>query len=129
MIGLLGGLRFRVNDSKVFTIHNMKREISASWNSMERIGQKPISEFGGPDLQTVSFDITLDASLGVKPRQLLGVIEQMTESGEANELVIGRKLVGKNKWVITKCSQAWDVILRGGELYRANATLSLQEYL
>ena len=129
MIGIMGSLRFRVNDSKVFTIQNMKRDISASWNSMERIGQKPISEFGGPDLQTVSFEITLDASLGVKPRQLLGVIEQMTELGEANELVIGKKLVGKNKWVITKCSQTWDVILRGGELYRANVTLSLQEYL
>lgn len=129
MIGLLGSLRFRVNDNKVFTFNNMKREVSASWNTMERIGQKPISEFGGPNLQTISLDITLDASLGVRPRQLLEVLERMTESGQASELVIGRKMVGKNKWVITKCSQAWDVILRGGELYRANVSLSLQEYL
>jgi phage protein U len=129
MIGLLGNLRFRVNDNKVFTFQNMRREISASWNSMERIGQKPISEFGGASLQTVSLEITLDASLGVKPRQLLGDLERMTESGEANKLVIGRKMVGKNKWVITKCSEAWEVILRGGELYRAKVTLSLQEYL
>ena len=129
MIGLFGSLRFRVNDNKVFTFNNMKREISASWNTMERIGQKPISEFGGANLQTISLDITLDASLGVRPRQLLEVLERMTESGQASELVIGRKMVGKNKWVITKCSQAWDVILRGGELYRANVSLSLQEYL
>ncbi|GLB24906.1 hypothetical protein LXJ15735_11470 [Lacrimispora xylanolytica] len=129
MIGLLGSLRFRVNDNKVFTFNNMKREVSASWNTMDRIGQKPILEFGGPNLQTISLDITLDASLGVRPRQLLEVLERMTESGQASELVIGRKMVGKNKWVITKCSQAWDVILRGGELYRANVSLSLQEYL
>ncbi|WP_313343809.1 phage tail protein [Lacrimispora sp.] len=129
MIGLLGSLRFRVNDNKVFTFSNMKREVSASWNTMERIGQKPISEFSGPNLQTISLDITLDASLGVRPRQMLEILERMTESGQANELVIGRKMVGKNKWVITKCSQAWDVILRGGELYRANVSLSLQEYL
>jgi phage protein U len=129
MIGLLGSLRFRVNDNKVFTFNNLKREVSASWNTMERIGQKPISEFSGPNLQTISLDITLDASLGVRPRQLLEILERMTESGQANELVIGRKMVGKNKWVITKCSQAWDVILRGGELYRANVSLSLQEYL
>lgn len=129
MIGLLGSLRFRVNDNKVFTFSNMKREVSASWNTMERIGQKPISEFSGPNLQTISLDIILDASLGVRPRQLLEILERMTESGQAKELVIGRKMVGKNKWVITKCSQAWDVILRGGELYRANVSLSLQEYL
>ena len=96
---------------------------------MERIGQKPLSEFNGPDLQTVSFDITLDASLGVKPRYLLGVLERMVETGEVNTLVIGKKKVGKNKWVITKSSEAWEVVLRGGELYRASVSLTLQEYL
>jgi hypothetical protein len=129
MIGILGSLRFRVNDSRVFTFHNLKREVSASWSTMERIGQKPLSEFNGPDLQTISFDITLDASLGVKPRYLLGVLERMVETGEVNTLVIGKKMVGKNKWVITKSSEAWEVVLRGGELYRASVSLTLQEYL
>lgn len=129
MIGILGSLRFRVNDSRVFTFQNLKREVSASWSTMERIGQKPLSEFNGPDLQTISFDITLDASLGVKPRYLLGVLERMVEAGEVNTLVIGKNKVGKNKWVITKSSEAWEVVLRGGELYRASVSLTLQEYL
>ena len=129
MIGILGNLRFRVNDSQVFTFQNLKREISASWNTMDRIGQKPLSEFSGPDLQTMSFDVTLDVSLGVKPRYLLEVLERMTESGEVNTLVIGKKMVGNNKWVITKSSEAWEVVLRGGELYRATVSLTLQEYL
>ncbi len=129
MIGILGSLRFRVHDNRVFTFQNLKREISASWSTMERIGQKPLSEFNGPDLQTVSFDITLDASLGVKPRYLLEVLERMVETGEVNTLVIGKKKVGKNKWVITKSSEAWEVVLRGGELYRASVSLTLQEYL
>lgn len=129
MIGILGDLRFRVNDSQVFTFGNLKREISASWSTMERIGQKPLSEFSGPDLQTISFDITLEASLGVKPRYLLEVLERMTESGAVNTLVIGKKMVGNNKWVITKSSEAWEVVLRGGELYRATVSLTLQEYL
>ena len=129
MIGILGNLRFRVNDSRVFTFQNLKREVSASWSTMERIGQKPLSEFNGPDLQTISFDITLDASLGVKPRYLLEVLERMVEAGEVNTLVIGKKKIGKNKWVITKSSEAWEVVLRGGELYRASVSLTLQEYL
>lgn len=129
MIGLLGNLRFRINDSRVFTFQNLKREVSASWSTMERIGQKPLSEFNGPDLQTISFDITLDASLGVKPRYFLEVLERMVEAGEVNTLVIGKKKVGKNKWVITKSSEAWEVVLRGGELYRASVSLTLQEYL
>lgn len=129
MVGLFGGIRFRVNDSRVMTFKNFKREISADWNSMERIGQKPLMEFGGPKLQSVSFEMVLDASLGVPPKAMLGRLERMTESGEAYDLVIGGKRIGSHPWVIVKCSQAWNVILRGGEIYRATVTLSLQEYV
>ena len=129
MIGLLGGIRFRVSDSQTLTFKRLKREIATTWNTMERIGMKPMVEYGGPGLQTVTMEIVLDASLGVKPRTLLKKMERMAEGAEAYELVIGKRMIGKNKWSITKCSEAYDVILRGGEIYRATATLTLQEYV
>lgn len=43
MIGLLGDIRFRVSDKRVLTIRNLKREISSSWNTMDRIGLKPLT--------------------------------------------------------------------------------------
>lgn len=129
MVGLLGSIRFRVTDGKVLTFKKLKREISATWNTMDRIGMKPLVEYGGPNLQTASLEITLDASLGVRPLKLLRQLERMAESGGAYELVLGRKMVGKNKWIITKCTQSYDIILRGGEIYRATVTLSLQEYV
>ena len=129
MIGVFGSIRFRVSDSRVLTFRNLKLEIASDWNSMDRIEQKPFVEFGGPKLQTVSFEITLDASLGVPPKSMLGLLERMTESGEAYDLVVGKKRVGSHPWVVTKCSQAWDVILRGGEIYKATVSLTLQEYV
>jgi len=129
VIGLLGDIRFRVSDKRVLTIRNLKREISASWNTMDRIGLKPLTEYTGPNLQTISFEMTLDASLGAKPRVMLRTLERMAEGQEAYELVLGRRLIGKNKWVITKCSAAYDVILRGGEIYKATVNLNLQEYV
>lgn len=129
MIGLLGSLRFRVNRKQILTFNNFKREVSANWNAIDRIGMKPLTEFGGAQLQKVTLEITLDASLGVKPRKLISTIDNMIESGEVNELIIGKRIVGKNKWAITKASQEWDVILRGGELYRATLNVSLQEYV
>lgn len=129
MIGVLGNVLFRVSDSRVLTIRNMKQEISASWETMDRIGLKPLTEYSGPNLQAISFEITLDASLGVKPRMMLQMLERMAEGSEAYDLVLGRRLIGKNKWVITKCSAAYDVILRGGEIYKATVSLNLQEYV
>nr|DAE57782.1 MAG TPA: hypothetical protein [Caudoviricetes sp.] len=96
---------------------------------MDRIGLKPLTEYAGPNLQTISFEMTLDASLGIKPRVMLQTLERMAEGQEAYELVLGRRLIGKNKWVITKCSAAYDVILRGGEIYKATVNLNLQEYV
>ena len=77
MVGLLGGLRFRVSRSQVLTFKNFKREVSATWNSIDRIGMKPLTEFGGADLQKISFDVTLDASLGVRPIKLIKIIDRM----------------------------------------------------
>ena len=79
MIGLLGDIRFRVSDKRVLTIRNLKREISSSWNTMDRIGLKPLTEYAGPNLQTISFEMTLDASLGIKPRVMLQTLERMAE--------------------------------------------------
>ena len=128
MVGLLGKIRFRVSEGHVLTFQKLKKEISSNWNTADRIGLKPLVEYGGPQLQKVSLEIVLDASLGVRPSRQLKQLERMTEAPQAYELVVGR-MVGKHKWVITKCSQAYDVVLRGGEIYRATVSLSLQEYV
>lgn len=129
MVGLLGGIRFRVTDGRALTFQNLKRDISAQWNTIERIGMKPLAEFGGASLQTASLEIVLDAGLGIRPRKQLEKLEDMVESGAVYDLVVGRRRVGRNKWAITKCSAAYDIILRRGEIYRAKVTLSLQEYV
>ena len=87
---------------------------------------KTIDGVRGPELQMASFEIVLDAGLGVRPKRLLESLEEMTESGTAEDLVLGRRRMGKNPWVITKCSQAYDLVLRRGEIYRATVSLTLQ---
>lgn len=67
MIGLFGDIRFKVSERSVLTFRNLKREISATWNTMDRIGQKPLMEFGGPDLQTASLEINPGCGFGSQP--------------------------------------------------------------
>lgn len=129
MIGSLGTLIFSVSDNRIFTFKNLKRELSANWSSTERIGLKPLPQFGGAKLQTLSLEITLSAWLGIKPREMLKKIEKMVEAGEANPLIIGENIVGEHEWIITKSSETWDYILNKGELVKAKVTINLQEYL
>ncbi len=129
-VGSFGNqLIFRVSDETVMTFKNMKREISGNWGSMDRIGQKPLPYFQGPSLQSITMEIILDASLGIRPRRMLQRIENMVENGQAEVLVVGRQRVGKNRWVILKSSEAWDILLQKGELYRATVSLTFQEYM
>lgn len=128
-IGTFGKLRFKISDREALIFQNMKRELSGKWNQMERIGQKPLVSFGGAELQKIIFTVFLDAGLGVSPRDLLEEMEEMTERGTAEYLIIGQRQVGSGRWVLVKSSEAWDKILNKGELLRATAELTLQEYV
>ena len=128
-VGTFGRIPFRVSDQEAVILQNMKREISGRWSEMERIGKKPLTVFEGAELQKITLTVFLDAGLGTPPRDLLEEIETMTEQGQAEYLIIGRRQVGNGRWVIAKSSEVWDKILIKGELYRATAELTLQEYV
>ena len=128
-IGTFGKLRFKISDREALIFQNMKRELSGKWNQMERIGQKPLVSFGGPELQKITFTVFLDAGLGVSPRDLLEEMEEMAERGTAEYLIIGQRQGGSGRGVLVKSSEAWDKILTKGELLRATAELTLQEYV
>lgn len=129
MIGTLGpNLIFTVSDDYVLTFSGMTRDVSGRWATHETLGIKPRAEFLGPGLQNVSLPITLSAGLGVKPRLMLDLVEQMVETGDAEYLILGYRPVGKNRFRVTGSSETWDVIYNQGELARAKLTLTLEEY-
>ena len=128
-IGNLGKLiTFQVSSKKVLTFNDMEREVSGRWAVLDVIKGKPKSEFLGADLQDVSLSVLLLSTMGVKPRKTLERIRKATETGERFTFVIGGKPVSKNKWVITKTSETWDVIFSKGELVQARIELNLREY-
>ncbi len=129
MIGALGSLVFEVSDEKVLTFGGMTREVSGRWTEHEITGGKPKSEYLGPGLQAIELTITLSANLGVRPRAMLQVIEQMVESGAAEWFVVGNRTVGRNPFYLTGSSETWGHIYHGGELARASVSISLKEYV
>lgn len=130
VIGNLGKtLNFQVSDKHVLTIRGMQKTAAGRWASHARIGKAPRSEFLGPDLGTITFQVTLSAALGVHPSKQLAKIEKAIRKGKAMEFVLGGKKVGDNLWVIQSVSEKWDCIFTKGELAAATVSLTLKEYV
>lgn len=120
---------FRVSDRQVFTFNSLNRTVGSEWVTHSRIGQKDQVEYLRPTLQKMTFTITLDATLGVRPRATIDKMADYAERGTVRAMVIGGKRLGRHKWRITDVSEAWDTILNKGELVRATLSVTMQEYL
>lgn len=120
---------FSVSDRKVLTFNDMNRTVGSTWATHSRIGLKDQVEYLRPKLQKLTFTITLDASFGVRPREIIEMLERHTEQGHVFPFVVGGKRVGKNPWRITDQSEAWETIYSKGDLYRAKINVTMEEYV
>ncbi|MCD8204485.1 MAG: phage tail protein [Coprobacillus sp.] len=126
-IGNFGSkITFETSDSKILNFSGFKKEVSSRWVDHEIVGKAPERQFLGPDNSKVTFNITLDARHGVRPRTTLKTIEKCVTNGTPYSLVIGGTKVGK--YVMTQCSETWDEIMNKGELVRATCSVTLEEY-
>ncbi len=128
-IGNLGRqIVFETSDRKILTFHGLSQKVSGRWSNHDIMKIKPKSEFHGPGLRTISFQIDLDVNFGIRPREILERMEYMIEKGRVETLVIGGKKIGKEKWKMTSMSETWDCIYSNGELARATCNITLEEY-
>ncbi|MFG6383470.1 MAG: phage tail protein [Lachnospiraceae bacterium] len=107
----------------------MQRTVKGRWASHSLIGKKPKKQFLGADLEQLTFTITLNAEHGIKPRKTIEKIEKLIYSGKPQTVVIGKKKIGSNKYVITEMSESWDTILNRGEVVKITCDITLEEYL
>lgn len=129
MIGYFGDIIFETSDSKILNFSGFKRDVKGRWSKHEVIGVKPISEFNGPDLDTISFTINLNGNNGVKPRDEMERWNQYVSQGIADVLIIGGKPIGNSKWDVQSVSEAWNTVFNQGELFSGNIDVTLEEYV
>ena len=129
MIGTFGDVVFEVSAEKIRTFDNFTRASAERWAAHEIIGQKPLSEFIGPGLDTIGFSMRFDAQSGVNPRVEMEKLLVMSRSGQAETLIIGGKGLGVNKWVIKSLTQKWQTVDNQGNLLVGVLDVSLEEYV
>lgn len=128
-IGSIGKLiTFETSDKRILNPKGLKKEVSGRWATHARVLKKPRRQFLGPDTVKITFTIVLDAVHGVKPRKTLKAIEKDVKKGTPRSIVIGGKKVVANKITINSISETWDEVWNKGELVRATAELSIEEY-
>lgn len=120
-------IKFQTDDARVLTFQNLKRKMSARTSKHYLIDGKPKLEFLGADLQTVTFTIYLNAMLGVKPKKIEDKLIKHIKAGTVAPLVIGgRKICGKA--MITAMTDAYDIVLKKGEIFSMKLDITMTEY-
>lgn len=129
MVGKYGDITFETNDKRILAFNGLTQTVNGRWSSHAVIGRKERMEFNGPGKRKINFKIILNAIYGVKPRETIEKIENIIENGKVDYLIIGGRPVGDNRFAITSMSETWGVVYSGGELAKAEVSLTMEEYI
>ena len=125
VVGLFGVVPFVCSDSRVLTFSNLSKKKGARFVSHDVIGQKPVLEYIGPESDSISMTVRLDAGLGVPPSVGLMIFERMIETGAANLLLIGTEYHGQ--FVMTSMDVDRRFFTNTGAARVADVKLELKE--
>lgn len=118
-------LKFQTDDSKVLTFDGFSRKASARVSKHNIISGKPVLEYLGPDLQSITFRIELNAMLGVRPRKEEERL--LKRIGYVAPLVIGgRKICSRA--MLTGVGSAYNIVLLKGEVLSISLDVTMTEY-
>jgi phage protein U len=129
IIGSFGEIVFEVSPETIRTFSDFSRSASSRWSAHERFGQKPRSEFLGPNLDEISFVMRFDARYGMNPKAEMDRLLSWCREGRAEMLIIGGIPVGMDQWVIKSLTQNWIALDGTGKVIVGEADVTLEEYM
>lgn len=128
LIGSFGSIVFEVSHQKIQTIDEFARSATTRWSNHAIIGQKPKSEFLGPELDTITFKVRFDAMWGVNPKTEMDKLLIMCRAGQVETLIVGGLALGVYKWKITSVTQNWLTHDGRGRPIIGVADVTMEEY-
>lgn len=126
VVGSLGTLPFVCSRDFVLTPNSLSRDHAVRWAKHDIIGKKPVLEYIGPDLSTVSLSIRFDTSLGVPPALALLRLKKMLDNKKYKTLIIGGEHLGR--YVMKSISETRKHHTGAGVCIVAEATIELEEW-
>lgn len=127
-VGNLGSVYFSVSADMVKTLTDLSMNKSINYGSHKVHGGKALLEFIGIEPDEISFSVEMSAFLGVNPTTMIDALDRMADAGQAVAFVLGTKIYGPGKWVITNLGKAFGQTYKDGALLTAKVKISLKEY-
>ena len=132
IIGAIGTRRFNdvilfgVSPERILTFRDMIQRSSVRFARNEILLRKPISQYIGPSLDTISLKIALDIQYGVNPREEYEKLSRIQREGSIVSIIIGKKVYGSFRWRIVDLSIPEEH--NRGFVRRSEITVSFEEY-
>lgn len=127
-VGYMGSIVFITSSHYMITPSNFQQSAKGRWSDHDVIYKKPTSEFLGPGLRNVSFDIILSSMHNISPEKQIATLQQMCETGAVFPLVIGGRPVTHNNWRLDSFDVGSTYYGPTGKLQRATVSVKLIEY-
>jgi Phage P2 GpU len=130
MIGLYGPIFFHSGSTGLTTFDEMRKTVSARWGDHPVHLQKPLLEYGGPQLIEISFRMELIKPFTMDPLGAIVILEEIMDLAIPLPLVIGLKPMGRgvSLFVLQQLSHEMKYFYRGGGLLGASVEVQLREY-
>ena len=128
-IGALGNITFSASSRQINTFDNMQWSNSARYASLDRHLRPTLLEFLGTNAGEITFDMRFSAYEGINPDAEIKKLLTAERAGEAMRLVIGRRVYGRFRWVITGTNKGLEYFDGNGNLLVASVSVTLKEYL
>ena len=65
-------IKFSVNAEKQLSFSGFKRTVKGRWADHPIINEKPKKEFQGPDSGSVTMEVMVASSIGLRPKYVIG---------------------------------------------------------
>ena len=126
-LGKWGAVKFTVSAKTIRTFTDMSWTTNIKYDTKER--KKKVSKvtFKGIEPDTVTFKMRFSVFSGLKPYKEMQKLETAARKAQANRLLIGGKLYGHGKTVITTLTRSLKYFDRKGNLWIAEVNVSLKE--
>ncbi len=135
MLGAIGNvdmeniILFEVSDEKILTFNNFVRSNSVRYAKNDVLLKKPVNQYVGQELDTITFDIQLKAHLGVNPVEEMNKLIVAQRDGEIVSILIGDMAFGTYRWVIKELTNTFETIDNKGEINSITINITLEEYV